>query len=85
MDNKVKWTPTCEQSFQSLKKKLTEFPVLVTPDRKRMFILQTDASDTGLGFVLSQINEDGEETPSPLDPGNHYHESGSTWPSNRKP
>ena len=46
-----------------VEKKLTEFPVLVTPDRKRMFILQTDASDTGLGYVLSQINEDGEENP----------------------
>ena len=32
MDNKVKWMPTCEQSFQSLKKKLTKFPVLVMPD-----------------------------------------------------
>ena len=63
MDNKVKWTPPCEQSFQWLKKMLTEFPVLVTPDWKRMFILQTDASDSGLGYVLSQINEDGEEHP----------------------
>ena len=61
MDNNVKWTPTCEQSFQSLKKRLTEFPVLVPPDWKRMFILQIDASDSGLGYVLSQINEDGEE------------------------
>ena len=61
MDNKVKWTPPYEQSFQLLKKVLTEFPVLVMPDWKRMFILQTDTSDfSGLGC---QINEDGEEHP----------------------
>ena len=28
-----------------------------------MFILQTGASDSGFGYVLSQINEDGEEHP----------------------
>ena len=42
-----------------VEKMLTEFPVLVTPDWKRMFILQTDTSDTG----LNQRNEDGEEHP----------------------
>ena len=68
-----------------VEKKLTEFPVLVTPDWKRMFILQTDASDTGLGYVLSQINEDGEEHPIAIGSRKSLPQSGSTWQSNRKP
>ncbi|XP_075715620.1 STE20-like serine/threonine-protein kinase [Rhinoderma darwinii] len=52
---RVKWTPEAEQSFQALKNILCAQPVLITPDFKREFILQTDASDVGLGAVLSQL------------------------------
>ena len=37
--------------------------MLITPDWDKPFILQTDAFATGLGYVLSQINADGEEQP----------------------
>ena len=37
--------------------------MLITPDWDKPFILQTDASATGLGYVLSQIIADGEEHP----------------------
>ena len=36
---------------------------LVTPDWNLPFILQTNASATGLGYVLSQVNGKGEENP----------------------
>ena len=36
---------------------------MVTPDWNLLFILQTDASATGLGYVLSQVNGKGEEHP----------------------
>ena len=42
---------------------LTRAPILVTPDWNLPFILQTDASATGLGYVLSQVNGKGEEHP----------------------
>ena len=42
---------------------LTKAPVLAFPDFKCDFILQTDASGTGLGVVLSQKQEDGLTKP----------------------
>lgn len=50
-------------SFEILKEKLTSPPLLMYPDFSKPFILTTDASNTGLGAVLTQINEDGKEHP----------------------
>lgn len=63
MPNKVIWTPKHEQAFVKLKSLLTSRPVLHSPDTNKMFILQTDASDTGIGAVLSQSDDVGEEHP----------------------
>lgn len=51
------WTPECAQAFQTLKDKLTSAPILAYPDYKLPFILDTDASQVGIGAVLSQIQE----------------------------
>ncbi|GFW54097.1 retrovirus-related Pol polyprotein from transposon 17.6 [Trichonephila clavipes] len=53
----------CQESFVQLKGKLLTNPVLYAPDFKRQFILQTDTSDTGIGIVLAQRNDRGEEHP----------------------
>ena len=63
MSKSVKWTSQCEKAFGQLKQALTKAPVLITPDWDKPFILQTDASATGLGYVLNQNNADGEEHP----------------------
>ena len=52
--NRPDWTADCEEAFQKLKQLLCSAPVLRTPDFERPFLLQTDASDRGVGAVLSQ-------------------------------
>jgi hypothetical protein len=51
-DRKFEWTPTCEASFQELKKRLTTAPILVMPDMEKSFSIYCDASGQGLGCVL---------------------------------
>ncbi len=53
-DRKFAWTEQCSAAFQTLKKKLTEAPLLAHPDFSQPFILDTDASDLAIGSVLSQ-------------------------------
>ena len=47
------WTPKHQDSFDTLKDRMITTPVLAQPDPKNKFILQTDASDEGLGVVLT--------------------------------
>jgi hypothetical protein len=49
-----KWTLECQESFETLKKKLTMAPVLIMPDVHKPFSVYYDASYTGLGCVLMQ-------------------------------
>ncbi|GJZ43515.1 reverse transcriptase domain-containing protein [Tanacetum coccineum] len=44
----------CIQAFQTLKKKLTEAPILIAPDWDQPFELMCDASDYAIGAVLGQ-------------------------------
>ncbi|XP_055951586.1 uncharacterized protein LOC129987653 [Argiope bruennichi] len=59
----IRWTPECEQAFQELKMSLTKKPVLHAPDYTKKFIVQTDASDVGMGVVMSQLDSEGKEHP----------------------
>ena len=61
--DKVKWTDNCEAAFWKLKELLTTPPVLKVVELDKPYILQTDASELGLGAVLSQWEENGEEHP----------------------
>ena len=61
--NHVRWTDTCESAFQTLKTALCSEPVLKSPDFGRPFTLQTDASERGIGEVLSQCDDEGLEHP----------------------
>ena len=55
------WTQECQESFDRLRECLCSAPILAYPDFQRPFILDTDASDTGLGGVLSQADDQGRE------------------------
>ncbi len=57
-DAKLVWDDNCEQAFETLKKALVQPPVLAYPTRDGPFILSSDASDTGIGAVLEQEQED---------------------------
>ncbi|GKC60243.1 reverse transcriptase domain-containing protein [Tanacetum coccineum] len=47
----------CIQAFETLKKKLTEAPILIAPDWDLPFELMCDASDFAIGAVLGQRHE----------------------------
>ena len=61
--NQVVWNERCEASFKRLKDLLCSAPVLQSPDFERDFVLQTDASDVGVGAVLSQVDDTGADHP----------------------
>ena len=60
--NKVKWDIEQDNAFKKVKTLLTTSPILKLIDFNLPFILQTDASSTGLGAVLLQEHE-GEKWP----------------------
>ena len=57
------WTDQCRETFEQLKKLLTESPVLAFPDFEKQFLLETDASIKGLGAVLAKKQEDNSVRP----------------------
>jgi len=56
----LKWSADSENAFCRLKELLCSAPVLALPDSNGYYILDTDASSTGTGAVLSQM-VNGEE------------------------
>ena len=56
-----KWTEQCQKAFEEIRHRLVSSPILAFPDFSKPFILDTDASDVGIGAVLSQEQEDGTE------------------------
>lgn len=49
------WTLECSQAFELLRDKLTSAPLLGYADFKLPFVVETDASNLGLGAVLYQV------------------------------
>eukprot|EP00731_Ephydatia_muelleri_P023718 Em0015g1301a len=55
------WNESCQNAFDQLCACLVSAPVLAFPDYSKTFILDTDASENGIGAVLSQGQDDGSE------------------------
>ena len=51
----------CENAFKELERALTEAPILNYPIEDGDFVIDTDASNVGVGGVFSQI-QNGQET-----------------------
>lgn len=60
---KFSWNIEAQEAFEKLKQCLVTSPVLSHPDFKKPFIIQCDASATGVGSVLYQVSDDGQEHP----------------------
>ncbi len=58
-----RWTEDCQTAFDKVKSLLMNAPVLVAPDFQKPFKLYCDASDVGVGAVLTQEASDGFEHP----------------------
>ena len=57
------WSSACEATFQKIKKMLSGAPLLVHFDMTRPIVVHCDASEYGVGVVLSHLLENGEERP----------------------
>lgn len=59
-NHRFEWTETCEIAFTAIKDHLVSSPILTCPDFNLPFSVQTDASNVGIGAVLTQ-NIEGQE------------------------
>lgn len=55
-----KWTPEAQAAFEDVKNSLVQSPVLSCPDFSKPFTISCDASNFGIGAILSQTVEDGD-------------------------
>jgi hypothetical protein len=58
---KFEWTEDCQSAVDRIKQQLTAAPILARPDFNREFEVHTDASDVGMGAVLAQRDDEGQE------------------------
>ena len=54
------WDAGCSAAFLALRASLIDAPILAFPTETGQYVLDTDASNFGLGGVLSQIQDDRE-------------------------
>ena len=57
LPEQLTWTKQAEEAFWTLRETLTTQTTLHNPDFTKVFLLQTDAADAGVGAVLSQEEE----------------------------
>lgn len=62
----IQWSAACQASFEEIKAKLTEAPVLRTPDASKPFRVDCDASDVGVGAVLLQQGDGDDKVWHPI-------------------
>ena len=57
-DVEFEWTEKCQEAFEELKDRLMNGLILALPQDEGQYVLDTDASDFGLGAVLLQVQKD---------------------------
>lgn len=71
---KFQWSEACQKSFEELKQKLTQSPILAYPLPDLGFILDTDVSDKAVGSVLSQVQDGSEKVIANMNKAMNKHE-----------
>ena len=62
-DQEFDWTYECNISFETLKKKLVEAPILEFSNWLIKFHVHIDASSLAIGAILTQLGDDGMDYP----------------------
>jgi len=62
-ENRFEWSGQHDTAFAELKEALTKAPVLLVPDPRKPFQMDTDASDFAVGAVISQMDRRGNLRP----------------------
>jgi hypothetical protein len=62
-DKQFVWSEECQESFDQLKKRFTEEPVLMMPDHLKPFQIQVDSLLFATGGILTQIDTNGDRHP----------------------
>jgi hypothetical protein len=55
------WSEEAHETFNTLKEKLSKFPILRRPNFSKVFILHTNLSALGIGAILGELDEEGKE------------------------
>ncbi len=55
------WSEEAKEAFDTLKEKLSEFPILRRLDFSKVFILHTDQNALGIGAIVGQLDEESKE------------------------
>lgn len=63
----IVWNAQCAAAFQELKDDLSRTPVLILPDPSKPFLVETDASEWAIGYVLYQLDASNQYHPVAFD------------------
>ena len=72
------WTDECQKAYETLKTAIVEGAVQQHPDFSKPFIVDTDASEIGMGVILSQVDPKGDERIVALD-SRKFSKAESKW------
>ncbi len=55
------WSEKPQEAFNTLKEKLSEFPIMRKHDFSKVFILHIDWSALGISVIIGQLDEEGKD------------------------
>ena len=64
IDAPFHWIEECQQSFELLKRKLVDEPILRFPDSSKKFHVHIDASALAVSSILTQLADDAIDHPN---------------------